>query len=303
MAMTQGDKYALRIFFFAAIPLAKTVAENDPKFVKKFKGKNFVFQISVLSPEFKKTGKLSTHFVVKDGKWETHTGETHPHPDIELEFSTPEKFILFFTGKGMPLPKIKGALAHLPTFVNILMTLLRMAGLLQATDVPEKPEDQELLVLLYINLLTVGVSQLNRVEHPDVKHFTEGSPDRVYAFAVTGHEKLQGWLRVKDGQTVSGRGECKRCKPFVCMRFDSPKHALEILMSKVEMIPYMQKDICPSKARPNSATNFRHSSSRLHITHKARILTTRRNNNLQQCKGHAVQRAFFMPFSRGVLLP
>ena len=125
MAMTQGDKYALRIFFFAAIPLAKTVAENDPKFVKKFKGKNFVFQISVLSPEFKKTGKLSTHFVVKDGKWETHTGETHPHPDIELEFSTPEKFILFFTGKGMPLPKIKGALAHLPTFVNILMTLLK----------------------------------------------------------------------------------------------------------------------------------------------------------------------------------
>lgn len=42
--------------------------------------------------------------------------------------------------------------------------------------------------MLYINLLTVGVSQLNRVEHPDVKHFTEGSPDRVYAFAVTGHE-------------------------------------------------------------------------------------------------------------------
>lgn len=250
MAMTQGDKYALRIFFFAAIPLAKTVAENDPKFVKKFKGKNFVFQISVLSPEFKKTGKLSTHFVVKDGKWETHTGETHPHPDIELEFSTPEKFILFFTGKGMPLPKIKGALAHLPTFVNILMTLLRMAGLLQATDVPEKPEDQELLVLLYINLLTVGVSQLNRVEHPDVKHFTEGSPDRVYAFAVTGHEKLQAWLRVKDGQTVSGRGECKRCKPFVCMRFDSPKHALEILMSKVEMIPYMQKGYLSIEGAP-----------------------------------------------------
>ena len=150
----------------------------------------------------------------------------------------------------MPLPKIKGALAHLPTFVNILMTLLRMAGLLQATDVPAKPEDQELLVLLYINLLTVGVSQLNRVEHPDVKHFTNGSPDRVYAFAVTGYDKLQGWLRVKDGQTVSGRGECKRCKPFVCMRFDSPKHALEVLMSKAEMIPYMQQGFLTVEGAP-----------------------------------------------------
>ena len=36
---------------------------------------------------------------------------------------------------------------------------------------------------------------------------------------------------------------------------------------------------------------------------RARILTTRRNNNLQQNKGHAVQRAFFRaPFSRVVTL-
>ena len=46
------------------------------------------------------------------------------------------------------------------------------------------------------------------------------------------------------------RGECKRCKPFVCMRFDSPKHALEILMSKVEMIPYMQKGYLSIEGAP-----------------------------------------------------
>lgn len=239
MGMTQGDKYALRVFFFAAIPLLKTVAENDPKFIAKFKGKNFTFQISVLSEEFKKTGKLSTHFVVEDGKWTTHTGETLANPDVELEFSSVDKFILFFTGKGMPLPKIKGALAHLPTFVNILLALLRMAGLLQAKTAPEKEADQDLLVLLYFNLLTVGVSQLNRVEHPDVKHFTEPSPDRVYAFKVTGKEKLQAWIRVCRGKTVSGRGECKRCEPFLCMRFDSAASALGILMGTLDMIPAM----------------------------------------------------------------
>lgn len=238
--MTQGDKYALRIFFFAAIPLAKTVAENDPKFIKKFKGKSFTFQISVLDEGFKKTGKLSTYFVVEDGKWTTHTGETLENPDIELEFSTVQKFILFFTGKGMPLPKMKGVLKNFGKFVAVLLTLLRMAGLLQATKAPEKEEDQDLLVLLYFNLLTVGVSQLNRVEHPGVKAFTEPSPDRVFAFKVTGKEKLQAWLRVYQGQTVSGRGACKRCDPFLCMRFDSSASALGILMGTLDMIPAMQ---------------------------------------------------------------
>jgi hypothetical protein len=200
MAMTQGDKYALRIFFFAAIPLAKTVAENDPKFVKKFKGKSFTFQISVLDEGFKKTGKLSTHFVVEDGKWTTHTGETLENPDIELEFSSVQKFILFFTGKGMPLPKMKGVLAHFGKFVAVLLTLLRMASLLQATSAPAKDEDKDLLVLLYFNLLTVGVSQLNRVEHPDVKAFTNPSPDRVYAFKVTGKEKASGLASREEGR-------------------------------------------------------------------------------------------------------
>lgn len=241
MAMTQGDKYALRIFFFSAIPLAKAIAENDPKYSKKFKGKNFVFQISVLDEGFKKTGKLSTHFVVKDGKWTTYAGITHQKPDIELEFSSVQKFILFFTGKGMPLPKMKGAISHFGTFLSIMMVLLRMAGLLQATDVPKTEYDREWTVRLYFYLLTTGVSQLNRVEHPDVRAFTEPSPDRVYAFAVTGKEELQAHIRVRKGETVSARGECKRTAPFMCMRFDSAEHALEILMGKVEMIPYMQK--------------------------------------------------------------
>ncbi|MEG1612994.1 MAG: hypothetical protein RR357_02380 [Clostridia bacterium] len=248
--MTQGDKYALRIFFFSALPLVKVIAENDPKFVKKFKGKNFVFQVSVLDEGFKKSGKLATHFVVEDGKWTTHVCEAHANPDIELEFSTVQKFILFFTGKGMPLPKLKGVLKHFGKFVAILLTLLRMAGLLQATEVPTDPYDQELLVQLYFYLLTTGVSQLNRVDHPDVKNFTADSPDRVYAFAVTGFDNLQAWLRVRKGETVSGRGACKRCTPFLCMRFDSPKHALEILMSKAEMIPYMTQGFLSIEGAP-----------------------------------------------------
>ncbi|HOO22877.1 MAG TPA: hypothetical protein PKY53_04275 [Clostridia bacterium] len=248
--MSQGDKNALRIFFFSAIPLLKVIAETDPVFKKKFVGKSFVFQISVLSDEFKKTGKLATHFVVENGAWTTHVCESHPKPDIELEFPDPYKFILFFTGKGMPLPKMKGVLKNFGKFVALLLTLLRMASLLQAKDAPEKPEDQQLLVKLYFYLLANGISQLNKIGHPGAQAFTAGSPDRTYAYAVEGYEDLQAWLRVKQGNTMSGRGEYKRSKPFLTMRFDTPAHALDILMSKADMIEYMKKGYLTVEGAP-----------------------------------------------------
>lgn len=238
--MSQEDKNALRIFFFSALPLLKVIAETDPKFTKKFVGKSFVFQISVLSDEFKKSGKLATHFIVENGKWTTHVCETHASPDIELEFSNPQKFILFFTGKGMPLPKMKGVIKNFGKFVAILMTLLRMAGLLQAKEAPEKAADQEMLVKLYFYLLSNGISQLNKVGHPETKAFTLTSPDRAYAYAVDGHEDLQAWVRIRQGESMAGHGAYKRSKPFLTMRFDTPVHALNILMSKADMIEYMK---------------------------------------------------------------
>lgn len=248
--MTKDDKYALRIFFFSALPLVKVIAETDPKFTSKFQGKSFVFQISVLSEEFKKTGKLATHYIVEDGKWTVVVGQCHAAPDIELEFATVQKFILFFTGKGMPLPKMKGVLKNFGKFVAILLTLLRMAGLLQAKDAPANEFDQTLLVKLYFYLLSSGISQLNKVDNPEVKSFTETSPDRAYAYAVEGYPDLQAWLRICKGESMSGRGEYPRCKPFLTMRFDNPVHALDILMSKGDMIEYIQKGFLTIEGAP-----------------------------------------------------
>lgn len=248
--MTKDDKYALRIFFFSALPLVKVIAETDPKFSKKFTGKSFVFQISVLSEEFLKTGKLATHYVVDNGNWTVVVGESHPSPDIELEFDTVDKFILFFTGKGMPLPKMKGVLKNFGKFVAILLTLLRMAGLLQAKDAPKNEFDQVLLVKLYFYLLSSGISQLNKVDNPEVKSFTATSPDRAYAYAVDGYPELQAWLRISKGQSKSGRGEYPRCKPFLTMRFDTPLHALDILMSKGDMIEYIKQGFLTIEGAP-----------------------------------------------------
>ena len=236
--ITQEDKYAAGIFFNAALPLLKVIAESEPKYGEKFKGKSFVFQVSAITGE--NGEKTATHFVVEDGVWNVFVNKVHDNPDLEFIFSNLRKFVIFFSGKGMPLPKIKG-ISKLGIFVPILLTLLRMAGLLQAKNPPQKDFDKELLVKLYFYLLSVGISQLNKMGHPEVKAFTEPSPDRAYAYAVIGYPELQAWLRIKAGNSKAGRGEYPRCKPFLTMKFDNTVHALDILMSKGDMIEYMKE--------------------------------------------------------------
>jgi hypothetical protein len=239
VTITQDDLFASRIFFYSALPLLKVIAESEPKYGDKFKGKSFVFQVSA-AYEGAEGGKMGTHFVVEDGKWTVVVGKLHEAPDVEFVFPNLRNFCIFFSGKGMPLPKIKGML-KLGILVPVLMTLLRMAGLLQAKDAPASEADQVMLVKLYFYLLPNGISQLNKMNQAIVKKCTATRPARAYAFAGTGYPELQSWLRIKAGNSKAGRGEYPRCKPFLTMRFDSPMHALDILMSKGDMMDYMRK--------------------------------------------------------------
>lgn len=236
--ITTDDLYAARIFFNSALPLLKVVINDRPAIKKKFAGKSFVFQVSALyggAPE----GKMATHLVCENGEFTVHVSELHPKPDIEFIFPDLKKFIIFFSGKGMPLPKMKGIGKNFGTFTAIMQALLAMSGLMQAKDAPEKPEDQELLVKLYFYLLPNGISQLNKAGHEKIHAWALESPDRAYAFAVTGHPELASYIRVFNGNSKAGRGDYPRCKPFLTMRFDSPLHALDILMGKGDMIDYM----------------------------------------------------------------
>lgn len=250
--ITQNDLYAARIFFNSALPLLKVIVQDKPKIGKKFKGKNFVFQVSALY-EKAEGGKMATHFVVTDGEFDVHVSEVHPDPDIEFIFPDLMKFILFFSGKGMPLPRMKGVVKNLGTFIAIMQALLAMAGLLQASDAPKKESDQELLVKLYFYLLPNGISQLNKAGEKKVRAWTEDSPDRAYAFAVTGYPELNSYIRIKEGNSKAGRGEYPRCKPFLTMRFDSPMHALDILMDKGDMLTYMKSKYLVVEGAPEIA--------------------------------------------------
>lgn len=236
--VSQKDIYAANIFFKSALPLVKVICESVPKIGAKFENKSFVFQVSAVCEEAE-GGLMATHFVVDNGVWSVVAGKVYPSPDIEFKFSNLKKFITFFSGKGMPLPKIKGLL-NIGTLAGILSALLKMAGLLQAKEKPQKKEDKALLVKLFFYLLPNGISQLNKLGYEPIKNWTISSPDRAYAFMVEGEPELQSWIRIKAGNSKSGRGEYKRCSPFLTMKFDNIDHALDILMQKGDMMDYIK---------------------------------------------------------------
>ena len=235
MAHTQEALYSNKIFLNAALPLVKVIANDDPKLRKKFETAHAVIQVSCLDPEVE-GGKRGMHFVVNSGEWLVHTCLTED-PHIELQFKSVEALNDFFKGNITPagIPKIKG-LKKADVLISFVMVLLKMANLLGATEAPKDEATKELLVKCYFYLLSSGISQLNKLGHPEIKDWTTKSPDRVYAFAVDGYPQIGAYLRIKAGKSRAGRGEYKRAMPFFTLRFNNLDSALGILMSTDDML-------------------------------------------------------------------
>ena len=235
MAHTQEALYSNKIFLNAALPLVKVIANDDPKLKKKFEKAHAVIQVSCLDPEVE-GGKRGMHFVVNSGEWLVHTCLTED-PHIELQFKSVENLNDFFKGNITPagIPKIKG-LKKADVLISFVMVLLKMANLLGATEAPKDEATKELLVKCYFYLLSSGISQLNKLGHPEIKDWTTKSPDRVYAFAVDGYPQVSAYLRIKAGKSRAGRGEYKRAMPFFTLRFNNLDSALGILMSTDDML-------------------------------------------------------------------
>ena len=235
MAHTQEALYSNKIFLNAALPLVKVIANDDPKLKKKFEKAHAVIQVSCLDPEVE-GGKRGMHFVVNSGEWLVHTCLTED-PHIELQFKSVEALNDFFKGNITPagIPKIKG-LKKADVLISFVMVLLKMANLLGATEAPKDEATKELLVKCYFYLLSSGISQLNKLGHPEIKDWTTKSPDRVYAFAVDGYPQIGAYLRIKAGKSRAGRGEYKRAMPFFTLRFNCLESALGILLSTDDML-------------------------------------------------------------------
>lgn len=231
----QNELYASKIFFNAALPLLKVIANDVPSLKSQFEKITAVFQISALDPDVE-GGKVATHFIVTEGEWEVKLNSVHENPEVELEFKSVESMNAFFKGKFLPLPKMKGVVKHFGAFKSFLMTLLKLSALTGATEAPKDEETKTLLVKCYFYLLSSGISQLNKMGHPEIHDWTAKSPDRVYAFAVNDHPEVSAFIRIKAGKSRAGRGEYKRAMPFFTLRFDSLDSAIGILLSIDDML-------------------------------------------------------------------
>ena len=231
----QKELYASKIFFNAALPLLKVIANDVPSIKAKFDKLTTVLQISALDPEAE-GGKYSTHFVITEGVWETKLNAIHESPDVELEFKNIETMNAFFKGDMLKLPKLKGIIKNFGAFTALLTTLLKLSALTGATEAPKDEETQTLMVKCFFYLLSSGISQLNKLGHPEIRDWTTKSPDRVYAFAVNGHPEVSAFIRIKAGKSRAGRGEYKRAMPFFTLRFNNLDSALGILMSIDDML-------------------------------------------------------------------
>lgn len=235
MAHTKEALYSNKIFLNAALPLVKVIANDVPSLKKKFENAHAVIQVSCLDPNAE-GGKQGMHFVVNSGEWLVHTCLTED-PHIELEFKSVEALNDFFKGNISlgGIPKIRG-IKYAGTLVAFVMVLLKMANLLGATEPPKDEETKELLVKCYFYLLSSGISQLNKMGHPEIRDWTSKSPDRVYAFAVDNYPQVSAFIRIKAGKSRAGRGEYKRAMPFFTLRFNNLDSALGILMSIDDML-------------------------------------------------------------------
>jgi hypothetical protein len=231
MAESENDNFAVNIFLNAVLPNLKAVAEGLPKFVKLWKGKNALYQISAKTEE----GKVATHFIVEDGKWTVKTGPSETAPDVELEFSSIQHLNSYFQNKTKKLPKIRG-LHRLGKLLPFMRTLLQMASLLNMTAPPQDEALKALLVKMYFYLLPAGISQLNKTGFKKIRDWCSVQPDRAFSFEVVGHPEVATYLRVKAGNSKIGRGEYTRSVPFFTMRFKSFDDALGILLSIDDMI-------------------------------------------------------------------
>lgn len=228
--LTSEDMYSCGIFLNSVLPLLKVIVESDKKLSEFYKNKSAKIQISARGDK----EKVGTHYIIENGKWTVVKGVIED-VDVELEFSSIPHLNSFFSGKSKKLPKIKG-IRNLGLLTNTLKALMKMSSLLGAKTPPKEIKDKELLTKLYFYLLSSGISQLNKLGHPDVSKWAKRSPDRVYAWTIAGNPEISAYLRVKGGNTKSAKGEYKRSKPFFTMKFRDVDSALGILLEIDDLI-------------------------------------------------------------------
>jgi hypothetical protein len=224
--MPTPDEIRTRIFLNAALPLTKVVREDDKIMRLITKNMTGVIQFMVKGTE---TG---AHMIFENDTLEVTQG-IHKTPNVTFVFKSNVQLNDFFMGK-LALPGIKG-LFRRPDLVIRTVPLLLALKMLMPEANPKDPKKRALKVKLLMYMVTVALSQLNKCGEESMVKMVKKSPDRVYQWLVEGGGP-SAYLRMKAGKTKAGKGQYKRRRPFVLMRFPNIEGAYQVLTSAVPLV-------------------------------------------------------------------
>ncbi len=244
--MTENEKEVLvsKIILHAVLPVIKALLEDHPTFRKRFENIKGTVQFIA------KNGEENIGAYVKFDNLNFETApEILENPDITFQFSSLKKMNDFFTGK-LVLPKIRGwkNFSLLWRIFSVLLTL----KLLMPDVQPKNPLEKKLKVKLTLYMVSTALSQLNKAGDPDMVKWTSQQPERIYQWSVD-NEDIACWLKVKAGQTKSGRGMYTLRKPFIHMRFPNIDSALPVLTNSVETVQAMAQGLVIIEGSPEYA--------------------------------------------------
>ena len=108
---TKEELYSNKIFFNAALPLVKVIANDVPSLKKQFAKVHAIIQVTADDPDAE-GGKVGMHYVVNGDEWLVHLNKVDPNPHVELEFKSVETVDAFLKAKmnTAPLRKLEGVL-------------------------------------------------------------------------------------------------------------------------------------------------------------------------------------------------
>lgn len=237
-----------RIILNAVLPVMKVVVADNPAMKKRFEGVSGVVQ-------FKAQDGSDIHgsaLVFREGELDIKPGISE-NADITFSFSTLEKFNAFLCGKTV-IPKINGML-KVKLMIKVVSLLLAMKLMLPNAR-PKAPEKKRLKVKMIVYMITTALSQYNKGGDPDMAHWTQKQPDRIYQMSVEGEADIAAYVRVKAGKSKAGRGYYKRRRPFVHIQFTSVDSALPVLLNDVEFVGALAQNLVSIEGSPEYASNL-----------------------------------------------
>lgn len=239
-----------RLFMKAALPVMKTVLQDDAAMAKKFSGVTAKVVLAAETGE----GLYGAGLIFTDGSLAIEE-ELPEKPEISLLFPNLEKMNDMLSG-GSSLPRIKG-FSH-PLLLIKVLSLLMSLKLMMPSARPKDPVKRALKVKMALYMISTALSQFNKADDPKMRKWTLKQPDRIYQFSVEPVEKtgIAVYLRVKAGKTKAGRGVYTRKRPFVHFRFNGVDGALKVLLKDVEFVSGVEEGCVRIDGSPEYAAQL-----------------------------------------------